>query len=84
MYIDIHRCTLDIYIRTYYKCRYIRCKIQYILTLVSGAARRRGETASPSKKACTVNSKKYLLNNKLKLFGDGNLEIRINWTILYM
>ena len=67
--------------RTYYKYRYIRCKLQYILTLVSGAARQRGENAAPSKKACTVN-KKYLLNNKLKLFGEGNLDIRINWTIL--
>ena len=66
--------------RTYYKYRYIRCKLQYILTLVSGAARQEGN-ASPSRKACTVNSKKYLLNNKLKLFGEGNLEIRINWTI---
>ena len=66
--------------RTNYKYRYIRCKIQYILTLVSEAARQRGRTFSPSTKACTV--KKYLLT--IKLFGDGNLEIRINWTILYM
>ena len=66
--------------RTYYKYRYIRCKLQYILTLVSGAARPEG-SASPSTKACTVNNK-YLLNNKLKLFGEGNLDIRINWTIL--
>ena len=60
----------------------LRYKLQYILTLVSGAARQRGGNVAPSKKACTVNSKQYLLNNKLKLFGEGNLDIRINWTIL--
>ena len=54
-----------------------------MLTLVSGAARQ-GGNAAPSMKACTVNNKKYLLNNKLKLFGEGNLDIRINWTILYI
>ena len=53
--------------RTNYKYRYIRCKIQYILTLVSEAARQRGRTFSPSTKACTV-KKKYLLT--IKLFGD--------------
>ena len=63
------------------KCTY-RYKLQYIPTLVSGAARQRGGNAAPSKKAYTVNSKQYLLNNKLKLFGEGNLDIRINWTIL--
>ena len=67
--------------RTNYKYRYIRCKIQYILTLVSEAARQKGRTFSPSTKACTV-KKKYLLT--IKLFGYGNLEISINWTILYM
>ena len=49
--------------RTNYKYRYIRCKIQYILTLVSEAARQRGRTFSPSTKACTV--KKISINYKI-------------------